>query len=166
MLTKSWFCTILRTYAQILCLFELSLVAKFQVCSTFPSGRFWWGLLVIVSCDGGETKSIPSPPTAWTWQWNRTRKLNMLIILARVFSVPTGHRLDGRQATLLVAINFVNIFFSCPSPNFSPLSHFLIKGVIESKHLLRWRPFQTPPPILDFGGGAVLHAVSECPRRC
>ena len=43
--------------------YEFSLVAKFQVCCTFLSSRFWWGLFVVVlvSCDGGKTKSSHSP---------------------------------------------------------------------------------------------------------
>ena len=44
---------------------ELSLSAKFHVCISLPSGRFWWGLLVtcylLVTCDRGKTKSTPSP---------------------------------------------------------------------------------------------------------
>ena len=65
---------------------ELSVSAKYQVCSTLPSGRFLVRVVVsyllLVTCDEGKTKSTPSPTDLdWTVRldWSLKKKLWVLV---------------------------------------------------------------------------------------
>ena len=78
--------------------------AKFQVCSTLPSGRFWWGLW-LVSCDGGKTKSthclIDLDCTVrldWSLTMKRTSKIKTTSKSKMTFKMKTA--LSWKRTTL------------------------------------------------------------------
>ena len=101
-------------------------------------------------------------------------------MLSWAVGVPVALRSGGRLATTLVAA--INNIILLPFFSYVASSTFLIEGVLGSKtyfakvdgsahkpkgwHLLRpLGPFRAPlAAILDFAGGAVFQAVSQCPR--
>ena len=108
-----WWLTILRMVADhpghfswsLFC--ELSFGAKFQVCSTLPSGIFWWGFLLLVSCDGEETKSTPSPTgldCTVRLDWSLTKRTRTAII--KIYQT----QIDGRGSSMDNAILLKMIF--------------------------------------------------------
>ena len=75
---------------------ELSLGAKYQFCSIFPLGRFWWGLLFVICFDRGKTKSNPSPTdwsilSKWTQAAAKLRNFPYHISLAMSFECYYKH---------------------------------------------------------------------------
>ena len=88
-------------------------------------------------------------------------------ILARACGAPFGRRLGCRLATALVAtINGVlfHFFFLFFPPHFFLRHDLLERPKIWGRYLSRprWSFWGPLAAILDFAGGAVLQAVSEC----
>ena len=83
---------------------ELSLSAKYQVLSTIPSDRFWKRLLLLVTCcDGGETKSNPSPD--WLGLYCQTGlEFDKIGFLLDVFQI-LNHNLPAFLWMLIGTIN-------------------------------------------------------------